>query len=125
MNKKLIKFLMLMAYCIPYGYLAMNGDATSGTMIFYGFMIAGFGILCGTAIRTNNTIILIIGNILSFISSYFFILRKLQSEVWSWYFKPFTPAGLLALITIVSFIIQIASILTVKSRKTNTNSDNR
>ncbi len=31
MNKKLIKFLMLMAYCIPYGYLAMNGDATSGT----------------------------------------------------------------------------------------------
>ena len=23
---------MLMAYCIPYGYLAMNGDATSGTI---------------------------------------------------------------------------------------------
>lgn len=117
MNKKLIKFLMLMAYCIPYGYLAMNGDATSGTMIFYGFMIAGFGILCGTAIRTNNTIILIIGNILSFISSYFFILRKLQSEVWSWYFKPFTPMGLLVLITIVSFIIQIASINYSKDKK--------
>ena len=61
MNKKLIIILMLMAYCIPYGYLAINGDATSGTMIFYGFMIAAFGILCGTAIRTNNTIILIIG----------------------------------------------------------------
>lgn len=124
MNKKLIKFLMLMAYCIPYGYLAMNGDATSGTMIFYGFMIAGFGTLCRTAIRTHNTIILIIGNILSFISSYFFILRKLQSEVWSWYFKPFTPVGLLVLITIVSFIIQIASIIIVKARKTSTNSDN-
>jgi len=33
MNKKLIKFLMLMAYFILYGYLAMKGDATSGTMI--------------------------------------------------------------------------------------------
>jgi len=90
MNKKLIKFLMLMAYCIPYGYLAMNGDATSGTMIFYGFMIIGFGTLCRTAIKTHNTIILIIGNILSFISSYLFTLRNLPEE-WGWYFKPFTP----------------------------------
>ncbi len=54
----------------------MNGDATSGTMIFYGFMIAGFGTLCRIAIRTHNTIILIIGNILSFISSYFFYFKK-------------------------------------------------
>ncbi len=124
MNKKLIKFLMLMAYCIPYVYIAMNGDATSGTMIFYGFMIIGFGILCRTAIRTHNTIILIIGNSLSFISSYFLILRKLPSEEWSCYFKPFTPVGLLVLITIVSFMIQIASIIIVKVRKASTNSDN-
>ena len=123
MNKKLIKFLMLMAYCIPYGYLAINGDATSGTMIFYGFMIIGFGILCGTAIRTHNTIILIAGNILSFISSYLFTLRNLPEE-WGRYFKPFTPVGLLVLITIISFIIQIASIIIVKARKTSTNSDN-
>ena len=25
MNKKIVKLLMLTAYCIPYGYLAMNG----------------------------------------------------------------------------------------------------
>jgi|SRR5699024_6425737 len=124
MNKKLIKLLMLMAYCIPYVYIAMNGDATSRTMIFYGFMIIAFGILCRTATRTHNTIILIIGNILSFISSYFLILRKLPSEEWSFYFKPFTPIGLLGLITIVSFIIQIVSIIIVKVRKANTNSDN-
>ena len=64
------KALMLLAYCVPYGYLAMKGDASSETMIFYGFMIAGFGILCRAAIRTNNTIVLITGNALSFISSY-------------------------------------------------------
>ena len=117
MNKKLIKFLMLMAYCIPYGYLAINGDATSGTMIFYGFMIIGFGILCRTAIITHNIIILIIGNILSFVSSYFLILRKLPSEEWRWYFKPFTSVGLLVLITIIFFIIQIASINYSKDKK--------
>ena len=45
-------------YCIPYGYLAKsNGDATSGTMIFYGFMIAGLEFFVDTAIRTHNTII--------------------------------------------------------------------
>lgn len=106
MNKKLKRVLMLLAYCVPYGYLAMKGDATSGTMIFYGFMIVGFGILCRTAIRTNNTIVLIIGNALSFISSYLFTLKNLPEE-WSWYFKPFTPMSLLLLITIISFIIQI------------------
>ena len=124
MNKKLIKLLMLMAYCIPYGYLAMKGDASSGTIIFYGFMIIGFGILCRIAIRTHNTLILVIGNILSFISSYLFTLRKLPEE-WNWYFKPFTPIGLLILITIVSFIIQIVSINIVKARKANTNLGNR
>ncbi len=119
MNKQLIRVLMLLAYSVPYGYLAMKGDATSGTMIFYGFMIIGFGILCGTAIRTHNTIILIAGNILSFISSYLFVQRNLPEE-WSGYFKPFTNTGLLLLITIVSFIIQILFIFGFnKARKTS------
>ncbi|ABW17680.1 hypothetical protein [Alkaliphilus oremlandii] len=106
MDKNLIRFLMFLAYCVPYGYLAMKGDATFGTMIFYGLMIASFGILCRTAIRTNNAIVLIIGNVLSFISSYLFTFKNL-SEEWGWYFKPFTPMSLLLLITTVFFTIQV------------------
>ena len=115
-DERSIKVLMLLLYSIPYGYLAMKGDANSGTMIFYGLMIVGFGILCRTAIRTNNTIILIIGNILSFILSYILTSRYLPSEEWSWYFKPTTPIVLLLLITIVSFIIQIIFIFNFNKR---------
>lgn len=119
MNEKSIKVLMLLVYSVPYVYLAMKGDATSGTMIFYGFMILCFGILCRTVIKTNNPIILIIGNILSFISSYLFTSRNLPSEEWSWYFKPTTPIGLLLIITIVSFIIQILFIFNFNKNKKN------
>lgn len=101
-----IKIIMLLAYCVPYTYLAMNGDISSRTMIFYGFMIACLGTLCFIAIKTKNAPILVIGNILSFISSYFFILRN-QTEEWNWYFKPFTSFGLLRWTTIVAFVIQV------------------
>lgn len=107
MNRKLIKTLMLLAYSIPYGYLAMYGDAMYGTMLLYVFLILGFGILCLTAIRTDNIITPIIGNILSFISSYLFTLKNLPSKEWAWYFKPLTPISILFIITAVCFVIQI------------------
>ena len=43
MKKSLIiRVLLLIAYCIPFAFLSVNGDATSGTMLFYGVMFAGF-----------------------------------------------------------------------------------
>ena len=41
-----IRAFLLIAYCIPFAFLSVNGDATSGTMLFYGLMIAGFAFLC-------------------------------------------------------------------------------
>ena len=38
--------LLLIAYCVPFAFLSVNGDATSGTMLFYGVMFAGFALLC-------------------------------------------------------------------------------
>lgn len=119
MNKKLTRALMLLVYSVPYGYLAMKGDVDFGTIIFYGPMIISFGILCGIAVRTKNTIVLIIGNILSFISSYLFTSRNLPRE-WSWYFKPFTPVGLLSLVTIVFFIIQVLIIFSFNKKMCQT-----
>ena len=66
----LIRILLLIAYCVPFAFLSVNGDATSGTMLFYGVMIAGFALLCWGAIKTSNTAILYIGNVISFASSY-------------------------------------------------------
>lgn len=116
MNKKSIKILMLLAYCIPYGYLSMEGDFSSGTMLFYGLMIICLGALVTISIKTKNTIVVIIGNILSFISSYIFISQN-QTEDWASYFKPFVPFDLLILITVITFVIQLLFIF--RSRRKN------
>ena len=120
-NKKMIKILILLAYSVPYGYLAMKGDASYGTMIFYGFMIVGFGILYKISIRTNNTLLIIIGNVLSFISSYLFTKMNLSLEEWAWYFKPFTPVSLLLLITGILFVIQILLLFNTNKNNGKTN----
>lgn len=105
MYKKIFRRLMLLFYCIPFAFLAMYGDAMSGSMMFLGVMLAGFGLLCSVAVITNNANVLIIGNLLSFLSSTFFTLIYLPVE-WSWYFKPLTPMLLLILITTILFSIQ-------------------
>lgn len=116
MNRKLIKILMLLAYSLPYAYLAMYGDFNSSTLIFYLFMIVCFATLLNIAIKTKNIIVLILGNILSFISSYIFVLQN-QTDQWTGYFKPFTPSGLLTSITVVAFLIQVLFIFNSKKRR--------
>ena len=102
----LIRILLLIAYCVPYAFLSINGDATSGTMLFYGVMVVAFSLLCWGAIKTNNFAIVFIGNVLSFISSYTVAIMG-DLEAMAWYFKPFTAQSLLIAISIVVTVIQI------------------
>lgn len=103
---KIIRILLLLLYCIPFAFLAVNGDATSGSMIYYGVMVAGFALLSGIAIITNNTLVVYIGNVLSFISS---IIVSVVSglEAMSHYFKPLTSHLLIVVISIIALLIQV------------------
>ncbi len=112
----LIRILLLIAYCVPFAFLSVNGDATSGTMLYYGVMIAGFALLCWAAIKTNNVAILYIGNVSSFVSSY--AVAKLSGlEAMGHYFKPFTSYGLIIAISIVAIIIQTVIVLICTRKK--------
>ncbi len=112
----LIRILLLIAYCVPFAFLSVNGDATSGTMLFYGVMIAGFALLCWGAIKTNNVAILYIGNVISFASSYG--VAKLSGlEPMGHYFKPFTSYGLIIAISIVAIVIQTVIVLICAHKK--------
>lgn len=112
----LIRILLLIAYCVPFAFLSVNGDATSGTMLFYGVMIVGFALLCWGAIKTNNVAILYIGNVISFASSYG--IAKLSGiEPMGHYFKPFTSYGLIIAISIVAIIIQTIIVLICARKK--------
>ena len=111
MNKpRRIRALLLPAYCIPFAFLAVNGDASSGTMLFYGVMAAGFALLCLAALKANLVSILYIGNLLSFASSCVF--AKLSGlEPMGYYFTPFTSYSLIAAISIVSLVVHTLIVL--------------
>ena len=111
----LIRVLLLIAYCVPFAYLSVKGDVTSGTMLYYGVMIVSFVILYRCALKTDNVQIIFIGNILSFMSSY--LTAKLsQLDPMGWYCKPFTSHSLIVAISVVSLISQ-AIIVWRRSRK--------
>ena len=117
-NSFLLKILLLVAYCVPYSFLAVNGDGTSGTMLFYGVMIAVFVVLCTLSIKTRNAWIVIVGSILSGVSSY--LTASLSGlEPMGHYFKPFTSHSLITTVSVIAFVVQtvIALICISKQRK--------
>ena len=112
----IIRALLLVAYCVPFAFLAVNGDATSGTMLFYAVMFAGFTLLCFGSLKTNNVSIIYIGNVLSFISSC--AVAKLSGlEPKGHYFKPFTSHSLIVVISIISLIVHTIIVLAYQAKK--------
>ena len=118
MKKNITKALLLLGYCLPFVFLAMNEDVTTGTLWFYLIMIIGFGTLCFGSIKANNSLIVLVGNILSFVSSCIFACL-FQTEKWEYYFKPFLPNQLIIFETIIVFFIQIIFVVyySIKSNK--------
>ena len=106
----LIRILLLAAYCIPYAFLCVNGDAVSGTMLWYAVMAAAFTLLYRAALRTRNIAVLYIGNIVSFGSSW--EAAKLSGLAsMGYYFKPFTAHSLIAVISVIVLMIQTVLLL--------------
>ena len=122
MKKNILKIILLLFYCIPFVFLAMNEDATVGTLWFYLIMIIGFGALCYGSAKTKNSWIVVIGNILSFASSCIFAWN-FQTPKWEYYFKPFLPNQLIIFETVIAFLIQIAFVIHY-ARKSNGGTEN-
>lgn len=115
MKKLITRILLISGYCIPFVFLAMNEDAVTGTLWFYLVMILGFGALCYSCVKTKNTIIVVLGNLLSFVSSCIFAWF-FQTEKWEYYFKPFLPNQLIIFETVIAFAIQIIVALCLVKR---------
>lgn len=109
-NRRLIRTCLLIVYCVPFSFLCVNGDASSGTMLYYGVMIAGFALLCWGALKTRNISALYIGNALSLASSY--AVTKLTGlDPMGYYFKPLTAYSLMVTISVVALIVQTCIVL--------------
>lgn len=112
----IIRVFLLIAYCVPFAFLSVNGDATSGTISFYGVMIAGFALLGFGALKTNNVAVLYIGNVLSFVSSC--AAAELSGlEPMGHYFKPFTSHSLIVAISVAVLIVHTIIVLIYAAKK--------
>ena len=102
-----MRVILLLGYCIPFVFLAMNEDATVGTLWFYLIMIIGFTVLSYASAKTENSWIVVVGNILSFVFSCIFAWN-FQTPKWEYYFKPFLPNTLIVFESVIAFLVQIA-----------------
>lgn len=111
-----IRLLLLIAYVVPYAFLAVWGDAVFGAMLLYVVMFAAFLILYTLCIRTGKVVVLLTGNILSFVCS-IVAAKFTHLEELSWYFKPFTALSLLTVLSAAAWVMQILVLLYCKRKK--------
>jgi len=117
MNKRSkVSIYILMAYCVPYVFLGMYGDYTLSTILLYVLAIAvmaGLGRYCK---KTNRILIAVVGNVLSFLTSYLFTLC-LATENWSYYFKAFPSTISTVYFSLAMLLIQITVLVVTKGNE--------
>ena len=87
-RRKMGSFMILIAYCIPYVFLGMYGDAMYHSMWLYGLMIVamfGLGWYCG---KSKRIPIALLGNLLSLLISCL-LTEVLFGDDWNYFFKAF------------------------------------
>lgn len=112
----LIRLLLLIAYCVPFAFFVANSNTISGTILFYGVMIAAFALLCCGALKTNNIAILYIGNVLSFTLS-FILATFMGVEAKATAFKPLKAYSLIVAISLALIVIQTIVVLVYFAKK--------
>lgn len=115
MNKKMNNIVVLIGFSVPYVFLAMVEDLTFGSMWMYALMIIALISLTRYAIKHSIFIPQLIGNIISYMGSYWFISLH-EGDKWGWYFKPLAAIGLLNVVTIIIVVLQVISWVLNKSK---------
>ncbi|WP_409968831.1 hypothetical protein RFF05_02360 [Bengtsoniella intestinalis] len=110
MKRPVLRTLLLIAYWVPFAFLAMYGDRELNTLWLYGFMVVDMAILCWACMKNHCPEIIIGGNLITVVSSYLCLQQMLateQGEYWVAYFKPLTPIQLVLLLTGVMVVLQL------------------
>ena len=111
---------ILCSFLIPF----RNGDASTGTMVYYGVMIAGFALLCWGALKTRNVPALYIGNALSLASSY--AVAKLTGlDPMGYYFKPLTDYSLMVTILWLRLLCRLVLFCAMQEEKETQSESNK
>lgn len=112
----LLKLSLFIFCALPYGFWAMNTDISTGSMLFHCIMCIAVVLSLVVAIKTKNIIILLSGDILSFIIS-FYLVSLYQTYEWEYYFKPFSSLGFLNFISALYVGIQFITLFIIRIKR--------
>lgn len=87
-KRNTVSVLILLAYCVPYVFLGMYGDAMYHSLWLYGLMVAamtGLGWYCG---KTRRIPVALLGNLLSLLLSCL-LTQVIFGDDWNHFFKAF------------------------------------
>lgn len=119
MTKKWSVRLAVLTVCAcPYVFWGMYGDAACGSVAGYLPLLAWAALLCWLTVRTRDVPALLAGDLISFLSSYWFTAHC-QLEKWSWYFKPFTAQGLLKALSAAVLLAQGSWVFITRKKRVN------
>ncbi|MCI8971665.1 MAG: hypothetical protein HFF98_12335 [Oscillibacter sp.] len=104
-KKWTVRLGILLVSACPYVFWGMYADAADRSMAGYLPLLVWAALLCWLTIRTRDIPVLPAGNLVSFLSSYWFTAHC-RLEKWSWYFKPFTALGFLKAVAAAVLLAQ-------------------
>ncbi|MGF7535166.1 hypothetical protein AAGG74_16050 [Bacillus mexicanus] len=110
MKKIIIGLIIIVFYCFPFVYFSMQQDFVNRSMLGYLIMIVATSLFAFLVKVFSNSLLLIIGNVISALISFYFINGMAGNEQWDGYFKPLTPFQLLILVSVLNLIPQFLAI---------------
>ncbi|MEY9973506.1 hypothetical protein ABH966_003906 [Lysinibacillus sp. RC46] len=120
MRKIVIGILIVCLYCFPFVYFSMYQDFTNRSMLGYLMMIVMTSLFAFWENFPCNSIPFIIGNIVSAVSSFYFIGRMEDTLGIGWdggYFKPLSPSQLVVIVSVLNLIPQFFAMKLAKGHK--------
>lgn len=117
-KKWALRLGILLASGCPYVFWGMYADAAYRSAAGYLPLLVWAAVLCWLTVKTRDVPVLLAGNLLSFLLSYWFTAHC-RLEKWSWYFKPFTAPGLLKALSAAVLLAQGSWVFLTRKKRTN------
>ena len=105
--RRILPFIIFTIYCIPYVYLSIRKDFEDDSKINYIIMAMVTVVLSYLIGLIRADLSLILGNIVSFSTSYFYNALRLPDPKWEKYFSPVTSVEQIVLISLAALVLQM------------------
>ncbi|GAB1773333.1 hypothetical protein [Priestia megaterium] len=105
--RRIFPFIIFTIYCIPFVYLSIRKDFEDDSKVNYIIMAMVTVVLSYLSGLIRADLSLVLGNIVSFSTSYFYNALRLPDPKWEKYFSPFTSVEQIVLISLAALVLQM------------------